>query len=94
MFHLVLCDAFVLLQHLQQLLVLSVKLGDFLSVKLQQLPGGTQVSQPLMDRGKWGVRFSTRRTKVGSVETKKRLLHFAPCVTVPAALKKGMKKGI
>lgn len=67
MSHLVLCDASVLLQHLQQLLVFPVKLSDLLSVELQQLPGGTQVRQPLMDGGKWGVRFSTRGTNVGSV---------------------------
>lgn len=65
--HLVICDAFVLLQHLQQLLMFPVKLGDLLSVVLQQLPGGTQVPEPLMDRGKRGVSFSTRGTRVGSV---------------------------
>lgn len=65
--HLVICDASVLLQHLQQLLMFPVKLGDLLSVVLQQLPGGTQVPQPLMDRGKWGVRFSTRGMRVGPV---------------------------
>ncbi len=71
--HLVLCDAFVLLQHLQQLLVLSVKLGDLLSVELQQLPGGTQVRQPLMDGGKRGIRFLTRGTNVGSVRKQKHI---------------------
>lgn len=65
--HLVICDASVLLQHLQQLLMFPVKLGDLLSVVLQQLPGGTQVPQPLVDRGKWGVRFSTRGMRVGPV---------------------------
>lgn len=65
--HLVICDASVLLQHLQQLLMFPVKLGDLLSVVLQQLPGGTQVPQPLMDRGKWGVRFSARGMCVGPV---------------------------
>lgn len=65
--HLVICDASVLLQHLQQLLMFPVKLGDLLSVVLQQLPGGTQVPQPLVDRGKWGVRFSARGMRVGPV---------------------------
>ena len=65
--HLVICDASVLLQHLQQLLMFPVKLGDLLSVVLQQLPRGTQVPEPLVDRGKWGVRFSTRGTRVGPV---------------------------
>lgn len=68
--HLVICDASVLLQHLQQLLMFPVKLGDLLSVVLQQLPGGTQVPQPLVDRGKWGVRFSTRGMRVGPVKIK------------------------
>lgn len=68
--HLVICDASVLLQHLQQLLMFPVKLGNLLSVVLQQLPGGTQVPQPLVDRGKWGVRFSTRGMRVGPVKIK------------------------
>lgn len=64
---LVLRDAPVLLQHLQKLLMFHVKLGDLLSVELQQLSGGTQVRQPLVDGGKWGVRVSTRGTVLGSV---------------------------
>lgn len=70
--HLVLRDAPVLLQHLQQLLVLLVELGDLLPVELQQLPGGTQVGQPLLDWGKRGVWLSTGGGCVGSVGLKRK----------------------
>lgn len=67
MFHLVFCDASVLLQQLQQLLMFHIKLGYLPSVELQKLPGGTQVRQALMDGGKRGLYFLTRCTTVGSV---------------------------
>lgn len=53
--HLVLRVPSVLLQHLQQLLMFLIKLGDLLSVELQQFPGWTQVSQSLLDGGKRGI---------------------------------------
>lgn len=65
--HLVLREASVLLQHLQQLLMFPIKLGDFLSVELQELPRRTQVCQSLMDGGKRGVMFFTRGMNFGSM---------------------------
>lgn len=50
-----------------------VKLGNLLSVELQQLPGWTQVRQTLVDGGQWGVRFPTWCPIVGSVGKKKLL---------------------
>lgn len=58
--NLVVCDSSVPLQHLQKLLMFLVILGDLVPVKLQELSGGTQVGQSLLDGGQWGVRFSTR----------------------------------
>lgn len=57
---LVISDSSVPLQHVQKLLMFLVILGDLLPVKLQELSGGTQVGQSLLDGGEWGVRFSTR----------------------------------
>lgn len=69
--HLVICDASILLQHLQHLLMFPIILTNLLSVELQQFPWRTQVRQPLVDGGEWGVSFSTRGTKTGSVRWKK-----------------------
>lgn len=53
--HLVLCGASVLLQHLHQIIVFSIKLGDLPPVELQQLSGGAQVGQALSDGGQGRV---------------------------------------
>lgn len=64
--HLLLCAPPVPLQHLLQLRLLLVKLGDLLSVEVQQLAGRAQVSQSLVDGGKRGVRVFSRSPDVGS----------------------------
>lgn len=64
--HLVLCAPSVLLQHLLQLRVFLVKLGDLLPVEVQQLAGRAQVSQSLVDGGKRGVGVFSRSTNIGS----------------------------
>lgn len=65
--HLVICDAFIFLEHLQKLFMFIIILGYLLSVELQQLPGRTEVCKALMDGRKWGIHIVTRGTNVDSV---------------------------
>lgn len=72
--HLIFSEAFILFQHLQQLQVLAIKLGNLLSVELQKLSGWTQLRQTLVNRGEWRVKLLTRGTNISPVgwKTEKR----------------------